>query len=236
VSEDRSEAEDRSVLLFLHEVGDADGPRRWRALGTGASGPGGHHRWPGAVLVPDLPGHGVVPPEEGAYYAPGDVALVGVRALAAAGLDGEAPVVGGHGWGAFGAELLAAAGRASALMLVDGLGGAWVSRSELIDVQHAWVRAVLADPAALAPPPPGALDPRLRHGFPSIWERTFTEARRAAITVPVLALESPTSPTPPGQRAERVEAFGGHARVEEIAEASPQAVLAALSAWSRAQR
>ena len=72
-----------SALLFLHEVGDADGPRRWRALG-----PGGQHRWPGAVLVPDLPGHGVVPPEEGAYYAPGDVALVGVRALAAAGLDG----------------------------------------------------------------------------------------------------------------------------------------------------
>ena len=141
MSEDRSEADDRRVLLFLHEVGDADGPRRWRALGTGASGPGGHHRWPGAVLVPDLPGHGVVPPEEGAYYAPGDVALVGVRALAAAGLDGEAPVVGGHGWGAFGAELLAAGGRASALVLVDGLGGPWVSRSQLIDVQHAWLRA-----------------------------------------------------------------------------------------------
>jgi len=94
------------TLLFLHEVGDVDGATRWRALGAG---------W----LVPDLPGHGVVPPEEGAYYAPGDVALVGVRALAAAGLDGEPPLVAGHGWGAFGAELLAAAGRASALVLVD---------------------------------------------------------------------------------------------------------------------
>ena len=218
------------VLLFLHEVGDAEGPRRWRALAD----PGGPQ--PGVVLVPDLPGHGVVPPEEGAYYAPGDVALVGVRALAAAGLDGEPPLVAGHGWGAFGAELLAAAGRASALVLVDGLGGPWVSRRELIDAQHAWVRAVLADPAALAPPPPGVLDPRLRHGFPSIWERTFTEARRGAITVPVLALESPASPTPPGEHAERVGAFGGDARVEEISEASPQAVLGALSAWSRAQR
>jgi pimeloyl-ACP methyl ester carboxylesterase len=228
------------VLLFLHEVGDAEGPRRWRALagpGGPQPGPGGHrHGWPGVVLVPDLPGHGVVPPEEGAYYAPGDVALVGVRALAAVGLDGEPPLVAGHGWGAFGAELLAAAGRASALVLVDGLGGPWVSRRELIDAQHAWVRAVLADPAALAPPPPGALDPRLRHGFPSIWERTFTEARRGAITVPVLALESPASPTPPGEHAERVGAFGADARVEEISEASPQAVLEALSAWSRAQR
>ena len=237
MSEDRSEAEDRSsrvaALLFLHEVGDAEGPRRWRAL----AGPGGHQPgWPGVVLVPDLPGHGGVPPEEGAYYAPGDVALVGVRALAAAGLEGEPPLVAGHGWGAFGAELLAAAGRASALVLVDGLGGPWVSRSELIDVQHAWVRSVLADPAALAPPPPGAIDPRLRHGFPSIWERAFTEARRGAITVPVLALESPASPTPPGERAQRVAAFGGEARAEEIAEASPQAVLEALSAWSRAQR
>lgn len=214
------------MLLFLHEVGEADGAQRWRALDAG----------PGAVLVPDLPGHGVVPPEEGAYYAPGDVALVGVRALAAAGLDGEPPLVAGHGWGAFGAELLAAAGRASALVLVDGLGGPWVSRAELIDLQHAWLRSVLADPAALAPPPAGALDPRLRHGFPSVWEREFTEARRSAITVPVLALESPASPTPSEERAQRASAFGGDARVEEIAGASPQAVLAALIAWSRAHR
>ena len=98
------------------------------------------------------------------------------------------------------------------------------------------MRAVLADPAALAPPPPDALDPRLRHGFPSIWERAFTEARRRAITVPVLALESPASPTPAGERDPRVAAFGGDAHAEEIAEASPQAVSAALSAWSRAQR
>ena len=216
-----------STLLFLPEVGDAEGPGRWRALEPG---------WPGMVLVPDLPGHGVMPPEEGAYYAPGDVALVGVRALAAAGLDGEPPSVAGHGWGAFGAELLAAAGRASALVLVDGLGGPWVSRAELIDLQHAWLRSVLADPAALAPPPAGALDPRLRHGFPSVWEREFTEARRSAITVPVLALESPASSTPSEERAQRASAFGGDARVEEIAGASPQAVLAALIAWSRAHR
>ena len=194
-----------TALLFLHEVGDAEGVRRWRELGAG---------W----LVPDLPGHGVVPPEEGAYYAPGDVALVGVRALAAAGLDGEPPMVAGHGWGAFGAELLAAAGRASALVLVDGLGGPWVSRRELMDEQHAWLRAVLADPAALAPPPAGALDPRLRHGFPSIWEREFTEARRRAITVPVLALESlRIAETPADERAE-----GGGPRRRVAEERSPR--------------
>ena len=215
------------TLLFLHEVGDPAGARRWRALADG---------WPGPTLVPDLPGHGVTPAEEGAYYAPGDAALYAVRALRAAGLDGEQPLVAGHGWGAFGVELLAAAGRASGLVLVDGLGGPWVTRSELMDVQHVWLHAVLADPAALAPPPLDALDPRLRHGFPSIWERSFTDARRNAITVPVLALETRGSPTPPNERDERVAAFGAEARHEEIAEASPQAVLAALTAWLLAQR
>ena len=218
------------LLLFLHQVGDAEGARRWQALAAG---------WPGRALVPDLPGHGVTPPEEGAYYAPGDAALFAVRALRAAGLDGERPLVAGHGWGAFGAELLAAAGRATALVLVDGLGGPWVTRRELMDVQHAWLHAVLADPAALAAPPADALDPRLRHGFPSIWERAFTEARRNAIAVPVLALETPSSPTPPEERAERVAAFGGDGRggeIAQIAEVSAQAVLHALTAWSRAQR
>jgi pimeloyl-ACP methyl ester carboxylesterase len=215
------------LLLFLHEVGDAAGARRWRGLADG---------WPGPVLAPELPGHGVTPPEEGAYYAPGDAALFAVRTLRAAGLGDERPLVAGHGWGAFGAELLAAAGRASGLVLVDGLGGPWVTRAGLMHVQHEWLRAVVADAPSLAPAPSGAVDPRLRHGFPSIWERTFTEARRNAITVPVLALESPESPTPPHERDARVGAFGGTARWQDLEEVSPQAVLAALTTWSRAQR
>jgi pimeloyl-ACP methyl ester carboxylesterase len=213
-------------LLFVHEIGDTEAGRRWRPLAEG---------WPGTVLVPDLPGHGVTPPEQGAYYAPGDAALFAVRALRAAGVAAP-PLAAGHGWGAFAAELLAAAGRASALVLVDGLGGPWVSWSDLMHVQHEWLHAVLADPAALAAPPVDAFDPRLHHGFPSIWERTFTEARRRSIEVPVLALESPASSTPRDERAERIAAFGGDARVEAIAEVSPQAVLDALMAWSRAQR
>jgi pimeloyl-ACP methyl ester carboxylesterase len=214
-------------LVFIHEVGDPAGASRWRALVD---------RWPGPALVPDLPGHGVTPAEEGAYYAPGDAALFAVRALRDAGLDGARPVAAGHGWGAFGAELLAAAGRAAALVLVDGLGGPWISLGALMAAQHEWLRGVLADPDALAPPPVGALDPRLRHGFPSIWERAFTAARRSSIKVPVLALETPASPTPADERAERVAAFGGDAEWEEIADASPQAVVDALTAWSRAQR
>jgi hypothetical protein len=213
-------------VLFLHEVGDVEGAHRWRVLADG---------WPATAVVPHLPGHGVTPPEAGAYYAPGDAALFGVRALRAARLERGRPLlVAGHGWGAFGAELLAAAGRASALALVDGLGGPWVTPEGLVEVQHAWLRAVVADPDALAPPPAAALDPRLRHGFPSIWERAFTEARRNAITVPVLALESSASPTPKGERDERVASFGGATRYEEIAEVSAQVVLDALTAWSRA--
>ena len=125
-------------------------------------------------------------------------------------------------------------------MLVDGLGGPWVTRRELMDVQHAWLRRGARRPRRRwRRRRPDALDPRLRHGFPSIWEREFTEARRNAITVPVLALETPASPTPADERAERVAAFGGDGRggeIAEIAEVSPQAVLAALTAWSRAQR
>jgi pimeloyl-ACP methyl ester carboxylesterase len=215
------------LLLFLHEVGDDEGARRWQPLAEG---------WAGSLLLPELPGHGVTPPEEGAYYAPGDAALFAVRTLRAAGLGDERPLVAGHGWGAFGAELLAAAGRASGLVLVDGLGGPWVTPAGLMHVQHDWLRRVVADPAALAPPPVGVLDPRLRHGFPSVWERAFTAARRTAITVPVLALESPASSTPPAERDERVGAFGGAGQWQAIPEVSPQAVLAALSTWSRAQR
>ena len=175
-----------NALLVVHDAGDGEAGERWRPL-TDA--------WPGPALAPDLPGHGESPPPEGATYAASDAALAAYRALQDAALHGTPTVVVGHGWGGFAAELLAAAGRASAVVLVDGLGGPWVDVGGLVADQHRWLREVLADPAALAEPT-DVPDPRLTHRFPSIWERSYIEGLRAAVGVPVLAVETPASPTP----------------------------------------
>lgn len=210
-------------LVVVHDSGDPAAGGRWAALSAG---------WGGPVLAPDLPGHGTAPSPVGGSYAPGDAALVIDRLLRSEGIDGG--VVGlGHGWGGFAIELLASAGRLAAAILVDGLGGPWATPEQLIDDQHRWLRAVFADPAALAPPPPqspGRVDPRLAHGYPDVWERAFTEARRATIAVPVLALESPASTTPPIERHDRLASFAGPTRHAAIGEATAEAVGAVLAA------
>ncbi|HET7652385.1 MAG TPA: hypothetical protein VFK42_05055, partial [Acidimicrobiales bacterium] len=90
-----------------------------------------------------------------------------------------------------------------------------------------WCTAVAGDPAALAPPPPDAdVDPRLAHLFPSVWERSFTEARRASIAVPVLAIETPASPTPASEVDDRLKAFSGPGQRIDIAERTAEAVIA----------
>jgi pimeloyl-ACP methyl ester carboxylesterase len=204
-------------LLVIPDTADPAGGARWQPLVDAWDGPG---------LALDLPGHGVVPPPLGASYAPGDAALIADRALRLPDRLGARPVVVGHGWGAFAAELLASGGRASSLVLIDGLGGPWASNDELVAEQHRWLHAVFADAAALAAPPSDGIDPRLAHGHPTVWQRAFTEARRATITVPVLALESPASRTPSSERDERVAAFGGPARWLPIEAVDPAAVAA----------
>src|SRR5205814_1274315 len=95
--------------------------------------------------------------------APADAVPAAYRALKDAGLHGAPTVIAGHGWGGFAAELLAAAGRAQALVLVDGLGGPWVDVDGLVADQHRWLGGVLADAEAMAPPA-AVPDPRLAHG------------------------------------------------------------------------
>jgi pimeloyl-ACP methyl ester carboxylesterase len=147
----------------------------------------------------------------GGKYVPTDFTLYAVRALEQLGWDDpqHAPVVLGHGWGAFAAEPLAAAGRASRLILVDGLGGAWRSTEELAGAQNAWLRAALP----VHTQPADAPDPVLALGFPDVWHEETTRGRRGAITVPVLAVETAASVTPTGERDARVAMFGGPARL-----------------------
>jgi pimeloyl-ACP methyl ester carboxylesterase len=162
--------------------------------------------WSGPSVAPDFPGHGQSPPPVGGKYVPGDATLAALRVLHAVGWD-EPPVVLGHGWGAYAAEYLAAAGRVRALVMVDGLGGPWRTPVEITDSQTAWLHRALEHHGAPAVSP----DPLLRLGFPDVWEAEFTRARRAAITVAVLALETPMSPTPADEREARTRDFGGEA-------------------------
>ena len=197
------------ALLVLHDAGSAGAGGVWQPL---------LDRWPGPSVAPDLPGHGGSPPPEGGKYIPADATLAAVEVLAETGLGLPPPVVLGHGWGGYAAELLACGGRARALVLVDGLGGRWVTEEEIALDQVRWLREVLEDADAVRWPE-RLPDPLLTHGFPSAWERDFTTARRNAITAPVMALETTGSWTPPDERADRVAAFAGPRRLVELGRA-----------------
>jgi pimeloyl-ACP methyl ester carboxylesterase len=207
-------------LLVVHDVGDASPAERWAPLVDG---------WDGPTLLPLQPGHGDAPPPEGGNYGSSDAAIIAARAMVSEGWTDPWPVVVGQGWGAYAAELLAMAGRAGALVLVDGLGGPWCDADGFMADQRRWLHEVVSDIAALAWPA-SSPDPRLAHRFPTVWERAHTAARRAAITVPVAAIETPASPTPDGERARRVAQFGGTAALHEVEALDMGAVLAVARA------
>ena len=194
-----------TALLVVHDTGDAKGGSRWSEL---------VNAWPGDALAPDLPGHGETPPPTGGHYKAGDAAIAAWRAAEQAGITGDPHlVVLGHRWGGYAAEILAAAGRASRLVLVDGLGPPWCTVDELVADRHRWLRGVFADPTALAPPTRSP-DPRLAHAYPSVWDRDFIRDLRRSIGVPVLAVETPGSQTPDPH--ERLADYAGPATLVEV--------------------
>ncbi|MBV8304402.1 MAG: alpha/beta fold hydrolase [Acidimicrobiia bacterium] len=206
------------ALLVIHDTADPGAGGRWADL---------LHAWPGDAIAPDLPGHGEAPPPTGGHYKAGDAAIAAWRAADQAGITSGEVWVLGHGWGAFAAEIVAAAGLASRLILVDGLGGPWCTADELVADRHRWLRHVLADPAALAPPAT-VPDPRLAHGFPSVWDRDFIGRMRRSITVPVLAIESDASPTPSEERNDRLRDFAGSTELAYATADLPGAVTSCL--------
>ena len=213
------------ALLVLHEAGSAGAGGDWQPL---------LDRWPGPSVAPDLPGHGGSPPPDGGKYIPADATLAALEVLAETGLGVPPPVVLGHGWGGYAAELLACGGRAQALVLVDGLGGPWVTEEEIALDQVRWLREVLEDADAVRWP--GRMpDPLLTHGFPSAWERDFTTARRKAIAAPVLAVETARSATPPDERGDRLAAFAGPRQLVELGSAAVgeavEEIIAATLGW-----
>ena len=191
-------------LLVIHDIGDAAAGSAWQRL---------VETWPGRAMAPELPGHGEVPPPTGGSYALADAAVYAWRAAEDAGITGADVVVLGHASAGFAAELLAAGGRASKLVLVDALGPPWNSVDEIVADQHRFLREVFADPDALAPPR-SVPDPRLAHPFSSIWERGFIRNLRSSISVPVLAIETPESVTPDPR--ERLADYQGPASIVEV--------------------
>lgn len=193
-------------VLVLHDAGDpAAGPPWADALESAG--------WPGEVHAPDLPGHGwASPPVDGAC----ELVDAAFAVLPVLGRLAVAPVVVGVGANGWAAQLLAHAGRASALVLVDGLGGPWLSPAESIARERDWLRAVFDDPAALRPVPAGEVDPRFRHIVHRQTSLDLARRGAAALHLPVLVLESPA--TSAGRhRAELV------ARIDQVAVADVEA-------------
>ena len=206
-----------SGILVLHEIGDMAGGDRWREVfGPEAS-------------VPDLPGHGTAPPPVAGHYELYDAAFAAADILAGSSVE-LLVGVGKSGWAA---QLMGAGGKAEAVALVDGLGGPWADPAAVIAEGAAWVRAIADDPDALEPPPPGRSDPRLRHGVPPMRSRLMAERAAAALSVPVLVVETPDSPLDSADAAELAGLFAGGATVVRLESSATAVVAQAVLGWER---
>jgi pimeloyl-ACP methyl ester carboxylesterase len=207
-------------IVVLHGIGDAEGGGPWRSALAGAG-------WPSdGVIAPDLPGHAGTPPPVGGGYDPADAAF-----FAASLLPDEPGVVVGVGANGWPAQVFALGGKASALVLVDGLGGPWGDPTEAIHAGRDWLRAVSADPAAIAPPPPGIdLDPRLEHPLFPMSSRAFAVRMATAMPVPVLVLESPASALDPADADDLAGHFPHLTALVRIPDRRAATVAAAITA------
>jgi hypothetical protein len=144
--------------------------------------------------------------------------------------DTESTLVG-VGENAHGALVHAAGGGCDRVVIVDGLWGPWRTPAEEVDAFYAMIRAVAADAVATGPAPESGLDPRATFGYGVMTSANFSRRFWATIDQPVLAIETPASTTPPGERAERLAWFGGPATLVEVNATDPGTVIEAIGAW-----
>ncbi len=204
-----------TTVLVLHDLG-ADGGADWADAFSG---------WPGPVLAPDLPGHGGAPPPLGGNHETGDAVYVALELLRADPPDGIVVVGVGHSGSA--AQILALGGRATGLVLVDGLGGPWLDADELDARQRDMRRRILATPAALAVPEPGRPDPRATMVV-GAHDRDFAVRQAEAMPVPVLVVETDRSSTPD---AEALTAHFPRAELHRTAGREPGPIAATVRSW-----
>jgi pimeloyl-ACP methyl ester carboxylesterase len=213
-------------IVVLHEVGDERGGAPWRDALAAAG-------WRGPVVAPDLPGHAGTPPPPGGNYEIDDALLAVLPLLAALDAALPAPVVVGCGVNGWASQVLALAGRASAVVVVDGLGGPWSTPRQRIDGARDLLRAIADDPAAMAPAPPQGLDPRLRHRMAQHGSRRLASRAAAAMPVPALLVESAASPLASSADVDALAAeYRAGATVERVAAATAEAVAAVVVAWA----
>ena len=207
------------TVLLLHDLGDPVGGAEWRAAA------------PPDWIIPDLPGHGLTPALRTGHYDPMSAVAIARWTLPRRPEGDDASTLVGVGCNAHAALIGAAGGDCDRVVVVDGLWGPWRRPAEEIDAFYAMVRAIAADPAATAPPPASGLDPRARHGYGVMSGAGFARHFWAAIDQPVLAVETPRSTTPRGERQERLAWFGGTTTLVELETADPAPVIDAIQAW-----
>lgn len=203
-------------LLVIHDLG-APGGGPWRA----AFGPS----WPGRVDSPDLPGHGDAPAPAGGNYEQGDAVFAVADRLP--GPDDVQPVVLGVGHNGHAVQVLALAGRASALVLVDGLGGPWLDVPERNEAVRSVRRDILITPSALDPHVPGSTDPRATLVLGSS-DRDHAVRMLESVPVPTLVVETPSSPT---TDADELAASIPRGALVRVRSSEPAAVAERVLAW-----
>jgi hypothetical protein len=150
------------------------------------------------------------------------VALDVVRAAAPDEL-----LVVGVGQSGVAAQTLGLGGRAAGIVLVDGLGGPWLGPDGLDAERRRVLRQILTTPEALAEPPPGADDPRATM-VTGAADRRFAVRQAEAMPVPVLLVETPSSPTPD---TDELAHHFARATVARLDSRDPALVAAAVRSW-----
>jgi pimeloyl-ACP methyl ester carboxylesterase len=221
---DEDDDEVSAAVVVLHDIGDEAAGSPWRAALEAAG-------WPGEVVAPDLPGHGQTPAPVGGSYELADFAMWALPALASAREtppEPTLPVVVGVGVSGWAATIVALAGRASALVLVDGLGGPWADPAEVIAAGRDLLRALAEDADATAPAPARGLDPRLRHGLVRQTSSQVAKDAATAMPVPVIVIETPASTLTATERNDVLPHFASGSTLIEVSDRDPALVAKAI--------
>jgi pimeloyl-ACP methyl ester carboxylesterase len=209
-------------LLVLHGLGDAEGGTPWTETLASVGLP---------VQAPDLPGHGLARPPVDGTYTTGTILIAAARVLE--GVEPPGPVVLGVGASGWVALMLGVAGRASAVAVVDGLGGPWRNGTEAVAESVEWARRLMDDPLLARPVPAGEMDPRLAHPAPSFSNQRTVGQAIAALAVPLLVMSSPRDRLDEGERRLVLGANGGATPRTSVAvgSARPEDVRDPLQRW-----
>lgn len=207
-----------SDLVVIHDVG-ARGGHPWSEA---------FRHWPGTVTAPDLPGHGSADAIVGGHHEIGDAVYALVEFFPADAP--HPPVVLGVGRNGFAAQVFALAGRAGALVLVDGLGGPWRTLDERSRSDRNARRLILDTPAMLRPHHGPGSDPRTAYLRPNE-NRAFALEVGRSMRLPTLVIETPASTTPDAPLI--VNAYD-NATLVTLETVDPERIAAATLDWFRA--